>query len=71
MISRLSFTLITVLAATHSTAPWYFIIVALALALSFRFLRRGGGRRGPFAGGGGPFGGSGGRSTGSSDPSDL
>lgn len=46
------------MAATHSTAPWYFAVPAIALVLGAKFWqsRRGGGR-GPFRRG--PFGGSG------------
>lgn len=57
-----------VMAATHSTAPWYFILVPIALIGARFFFRRGGGR-GPFGGRGGPFGG--GRGTGSSGPDNF
>lgn len=44
------------LAATHSTAPWYYILIPLVLvggvAMS-RWRRGGGGGRGPFGGSGG------------------
>jgi hypothetical protein len=53
-----------VLAATHSTAPWYFILIPLALvAARLLFWRRRGGRGGgPF--GRGPFGDGGGNQSG-------
>jgi len=43
-----------IVAATHSTAPWYFILIPLGLVLVVRLSRRGSGggpfRRGPFSG---------------------
>jgi hypothetical protein len=43
-----------IIAATHSTAPWYFILIPIGLVLVLRLSRRRGGggpfSRGPFSG---------------------